>query len=184
MVVILLLLTAIVFLLQKLSHTSPVHAYLGANASAGGHRPRDAQVLGYDRARSRPVPPLRRRHLFAREPRRCRCAPGARSSTDLATYLPATVELAVDRARHRGGAGRRCWAWPSAGRWRSSAVIPGPHDRWRLGPVLPAGPPRHPPAQRHPPLAAGHRRHRLRQRADGPDRHDRGRRPAPRPVRP
>ena len=91
MVLILLVLTAIVFLLQKVSNVDPAHAYLGANASqaAVAH---ESHVLGYDR----PIVvqylhyvsgvlhgnfevSLRTRHPV---------------STDIATFLPATLELA------------------------------------------------------------------------------------------
>ena len=48
MVLILLALTAIMFLLQKLSHVDPAHAYLGANASASAIK-HETHVLGYDK---------------------------------------------------------------------------------------------------------------------------------------
>jgi peptide/nickel transport system permease protein len=92
MVIILLVLTAVVFALQKLSHTNPVHAYLGANASAQAIA-KESRILGYDR----PIIDqyfhyiagvlhgnlgisLRTRHPVA---------------SDLASYLPATVELSL-----------------------------------------------------------------------------------------
>jgi peptide/nickel transport system permease protein len=48
MVLILLALTAIVFLLQKLSNVNPAHAYLGANASQAAIN-HESRILGYDR---------------------------------------------------------------------------------------------------------------------------------------
>jgi peptide/nickel transport system permease protein len=92
MVVILLMLTAIVFLLQKLSHINPAHAYLGANASQAAVN-RETHILGYDRPfiaqyfhyvsgllRGNLEVSLRTRHPV---------------STDIVAFLPATVELAV-----------------------------------------------------------------------------------------
>ncbi len=119
MVVILLVLTAIVFLLQKLSHTSPAHAYLGPNASAAAVA-HENKVLGYDE-------PLISQylhyvgHLFdgnLGESLRTRRA----VSTDLAAYLPATVELAVTGLGIAVVLGA-LMGLAAAGRWRSSAVI-------------------------------------------------------------
>jgi peptide/nickel transport system permease protein len=91
-VVILLMLSAIVFLLQKLSHINPAHAYLGANASQAAVN-RETHILGYDRPfiaqyfhyvsgllRGNLEVSLRTRHPV---------------STDIVAFLPATVELAV-----------------------------------------------------------------------------------------
>ena len=91
MVLILLVLTAIVFLLQKLSHVDPAHAYLGANASASAIK-HESHVLGYDKPLiSQYVHyvsgllggnlevSLRTRHPVA---------------TDIGVFLPATIELA------------------------------------------------------------------------------------------
>ena len=92
MVVILLVLTAIVFFLQKLSHVNPAHAYLGANASQSAVA-KETHILGYDRPlvgqyfhyvnglfHGNLEVSLRTRHPV---------------STDIATFLPATVELAL-----------------------------------------------------------------------------------------
>jgi peptide/nickel transport system permease protein len=91
MVLILLVLTAIIFLLQKLSNVNPAHAYLGANASQAAIA-HESHVLGYDQ-------PLIQQYLHyvngvlhgslgrslrTRDP----------VSTDLGTFLPATLELA------------------------------------------------------------------------------------------
>jgi peptide/nickel transport system permease protein len=92
MVLVILVLTAVVFLLQQLSHTNPVHAYLGANASAQAIA-HEERILGYDK-------PLIVQyftyvgHLFQGNfgvSLRTRRPVG----TDLSTYLPATLELAV-----------------------------------------------------------------------------------------
>ncbi|HTZ08177.1 MAG TPA: ABC transporter permease [Acidimicrobiales bacterium] len=92
MVVIVFILAAVMFLLQKLSHTSPVHAYLGANASPQAIA-RESKILGYDR----PIPDQFVHYIWnllhgnfgtslrTRRPVR----------TDLATFLPATLELTV-----------------------------------------------------------------------------------------
>ena len=48
MIVILLVLTAIIFGLQRLSHTNPVHAYLGANASKAAIA-KESAILGYNK---------------------------------------------------------------------------------------------------------------------------------------
>jgi peptide/nickel transport system permease protein len=92
MVVILLVLSFIVFLLQKLSHVNPAHAYLGANASQAQVK-QENHILGYDRPlidqyfhyvsgvfHGNLEKSLRTRHPV---------------STDIITFLPATVELAV-----------------------------------------------------------------------------------------
>ena len=48
MIVILLVLTAIIFALQRISHTNPVHAYLGANASRAAIA-KESAILGYNK---------------------------------------------------------------------------------------------------------------------------------------
>lgn len=92
MILILLVLSAAVFLLQKTSNVNPVHAYLGANASPSAIA-RESRILGYNR-------PLVDQYvhyvaglfhgdlgmsLRTRRP----------VATDIAAYLPATVELTV-----------------------------------------------------------------------------------------
>jgi peptide/nickel transport system permease protein len=119
MVFILLALTAVVYLLQDMSHTDPAHAYLGANASSGAIA-HERHVLGYDQPLltqyvhyvSHAVQGNLERSLRTRRP----------VSTDISTYLPATVELA--------GAGL-CLAvvlgallgLGSIGRWRGAGVF-------------------------------------------------------------
>ena len=91
-IVILLALSAAVFALQKTSNVNPVHAYLGANASPAAIA-RESRILGYNR-------PLVDQYLHyvggllhgdlgmslrTRRP----------VATDLANYLPATVELTL-----------------------------------------------------------------------------------------
>jgi peptide/nickel transport system permease protein len=92
MVLILLVLTAIVFFLQKLSHVDPAHSYLGANASASAIK-HETHILGYDKPlivqyvhyvsgllHGNLEVSLRTRHPVA---------------TDIGVFLPATIELAV-----------------------------------------------------------------------------------------
>jgi peptide/nickel transport system permease protein len=119
MAIILLALTAVVFLLQQASGTDPVHAYLGANASpaAVAH---ERQVLGYDRPLidqyfhyvANAVQGNLSRSLRTRRP----------VSTDIATYLPATAELAMTGlflAVVLGG----LLGLGSAGRWRGAGLF-------------------------------------------------------------
>jgi peptide/nickel transport system permease protein len=119
MLVILLVLSASIFILQKLSKTDPVHAYLGANASKEAIA-QESHILGYDR-------PLVDQYfhyihglltgnlgqsLRTRRP----------VSTDLGAYLPATVELTMFGlflAVLLGG----LLGLASAGRWRGAGVF-------------------------------------------------------------
>jgi peptide/nickel transport system permease protein len=119
MVFIILALTFVVFLLQKISHTNPVHAYLGPNASRQAIA-RESHILGYDKpfivqywhyvigllhgnlARS-----LRTRRSVA---------------TDLAEYLPATVELALAGLAMALALGALL-GLASVGRWRASGFF-------------------------------------------------------------
>src|ERR1700679_2949564 len=48
MIVILLVLTVVIFALQQISHTNPVHAYLGANASKQAIA-KESAILGYNK---------------------------------------------------------------------------------------------------------------------------------------
>lgn len=119
MVLILLALTAIMFLLQKASHTDPVHAYLGANASptAIAH---ERHLLGYDR-------PIIQQYLtYVGHAARGNLAVSLRTrrpvSTDIAEYLPATAELAIAGlfiAVILGG----LLGLGSAGRWHGSGAF-------------------------------------------------------------
>jgi peptide/nickel transport system permease protein len=119
MVAILLVLSASIFILQKLSRTDPVHAYLGANASKQAIA-QERHVLGYDR-------PLITQYshyikglvsgdlgqsLRTRRP----------VATDIGSYLPATIELTVFGlflAVLLGG----LLGLASAGRWRGSSAF-------------------------------------------------------------
>jgi peptide/nickel transport system permease protein len=119
MIVILLALTAIIFALQRLSHTNPVHAYLGANASKAAIA-KESAILGYNK------PVIDQyfhyvsglfhgnlgRSLRTRRP----------VSTDIRTYLPATLELtlaALVLALILGAV----LGLAAAGRWRGTAVL-------------------------------------------------------------
>lgn len=119
MVAILLVLSASIFILQKLSRTDPVHAYLGANASKQAIA-QERHVLGYDR-------PLVNQYfhyikglvtgdlgqsLRTRRP----------VATDIGSYLPATIELTLFGlflAVLLGG----LLGLASAGRWRGSGAF-------------------------------------------------------------
>ncbi len=119
MVVILVILTAVVFLLQKLSHTDPVHAYLGANASKSAIA-RESRILGYNR-------PLIDQYfhyisglfhgslqvsLRTRRP----------VATDIVNYLPATVELTVAGLLLAVGLGALLGV-TGAGEWRGHGIF-------------------------------------------------------------
>ena len=92
MIVILLILTAIIFGLQRLSHTNPVHAYLGANASKAAIA-KESAILGYNK-------PVINQYFhyvgglfhgnLGRSLRTRRSV-----ATDIHTYLPATLELTL-----------------------------------------------------------------------------------------
>lgn len=119
MVLILLALSATMFLLQKVSHTDPVRSYLGANASqsAVAH---ERHVLGYDR------PLVVQYARYVADAAQGNLSSSLRTrravSTDIATYLPATVELAVAGlvlAVLLGG----LLGLGSAGRWRGSGIF-------------------------------------------------------------
>jgi peptide/nickel transport system permease protein len=89
---VLLALTAIVFLLQKLSPINPVHSYLGANASAGAIKI-ESKLLGYNR-------PIADQYLrYVGNLLRGNLGESLRTrrpvTTDLGAYLPATLELAI-----------------------------------------------------------------------------------------
>src|SRR5580704_8352859 len=90
LVIIILILTAIIFFLQKLSGTNPVHAYLGANASKEAVA-KESAVLGYNK------PVLDQYFHYVTGLFHGNLEHSLRTrravSTDLATYLPATMEL-------------------------------------------------------------------------------------------
>ena len=92
MVVIILLLTAIIFFLQRLSGINPVHAYLGANASRAAVA-KESAILGYDK------PILDQYFHYVAGLVHGNLEHSLRTrrpvATDLATYLPATVELTI-----------------------------------------------------------------------------------------
>jgi peptide/nickel transport system permease protein len=119
MILILLALTAIIFGLQRISHTNPVHAYLGANASKAAIA-KESAILGYNK------PVIDQyfhyvgglfhgdlgRSLRTRRP----------VSTDIGAYLPATLELtlaALALALVFGAA----LGLASVGRWRGAAIL-------------------------------------------------------------
>lgn len=121
MVVIVLLLTAIIFMLQRVSGINPVHAYLGANASKSAIA-KESAVLGYNK------PILDQYFHYVTGLAHGNLEHSLRTrravSTDLATYLPATMELtiaALGTALVLGAA----LGLASAGRWRGASILRG-----------------------------------------------------------
>src|SRR3984957_9220074 len=119
MVVILLILSAVVFVLQKLSRTDPVHAYLGANASKAAIA-RESKILGYDR------PLIDQYFHYIRGLFTGNLQVSLRTrrpvSTDLAAYLPATVELTVFGLLVAVALGTLL-GLASAGKWRGAGAF-------------------------------------------------------------
>lgn len=119
MVAILLVLSASVFILQKMSRTDPVHAYLGANASKQAIA-RESHILGYDR-------PLIDQYLhYVKGLLTGDLGQSLRTrrpvATDLGAYLPATVELTLFGLLLASVLGALLGV-ASAGRWRGSGVL-------------------------------------------------------------
>jgi peptide/nickel transport system permease protein len=119
MVVILLVLTAIIFSLQKLSHTNPVHAYLGANASKAAIA-KESAILGYNK----PVIDQYFHYVDGLFHGNLEHSLRTRRpvATDLGEYLPATLELtlgALAIALFLGAA----LGLASAGRFRGAGVL-------------------------------------------------------------
>lgn len=119
MVLILLALSAAVFVLQKTSNVNPVHAYLGANASPAAIA-HESQVLGYDR-------PLVDQYVhYVEGLLHGNLGMSLRTrrpvATDLAAYLPATVELTVFGLGLAVVLGTLL-GLGSAARWRGSGVF-------------------------------------------------------------
>jgi len=119
MVAILLVLSASIFILQKLSHTDPVHAYLGANASKQAIA-QERHVLGYDR------PLIDQYFHYIKGLLTGDLGQSLRTrrpvATDIGSYLPATIELTLFGmflAVLLGG----MLGLASAGRWRGSGAF-------------------------------------------------------------
>jgi peptide/nickel transport system permease protein len=119
MVVILLALAAIIFTLQQVSHTDPVHAYLGPNASRAAVA-REAKILGYDK----PIVVQYVKYLDGLVHGNLQTSLRTRRpvSTDIAAYLPATVELTLFGLLLALALGTLLGV-ASAGRWRGAAVF-------------------------------------------------------------
>jgi peptide/nickel transport system permease protein len=119
MIVILFVLTAIVFLLQKLSHTNPVHAYLGANASKAAIA-KESAILGYNK------PIIDQYFHYVAGLFHGNLEKSLRTrrpvSTDLREYLPATVELAATALALAVVLGA-VLGLASAGRWRGASAL-------------------------------------------------------------
>ncbi len=92
MVGVLLFLAAVVFTLQHLTPTDPVHSYLGANASRAAIKA-ESHKLGYDR----PLPVQYVRYIADMFRGNFQMSLRTRRpvATDLRHYLPATLELAL-----------------------------------------------------------------------------------------
>jgi peptide/nickel transport system permease protein len=92
MVGVLLFLAAVVFALQHMTPTDPVHSYLGANASRAAIKA-ESHKLGYDR----PLPVQYVRYVVDMFRGNFQMSLRTRRpvSTDLRHYLPATLELAL-----------------------------------------------------------------------------------------
>ena len=119
MIAILLVLTAIVFSLQKLSHADPVHAYLGANASKAAIA-KESAILGYNK------PVINQYFTYVDGVLHGNLEKSLRTrrpvATDLGAYLPATLELtlaALGLALFLGAA----LGLASAGRWRGAGAL-------------------------------------------------------------
>jgi peptide/nickel transport system permease protein len=119
MIVILLVLSASIFILQKLSKTDPVHAYLGANASKEAIA-QERHILGYDR------PLIDQYAHYIRGLFTGNLGQSLRTrrpvSTDLGAYLPATIELTMFGlflSVLLGG----LLGLASAGRWRGAGLF-------------------------------------------------------------
>jgi peptide/nickel transport system permease protein len=119
MIVILLVLTAIVFSLQKLSHTNPAHAYLGANASKAAIA-KESALLGYNK------PVIEQYFHYVVGVFHGNLEKSLRTrrpvATDLGAYLPATLELTIAALALALflGAGL---GLASAGRWRGASIL-------------------------------------------------------------
>jgi peptide/nickel transport system permease protein len=92
MVLVLLLLAAVIFTLQHLTPTDPVHSFLGANASKAAVKA-ESHKLGYDR----PLPSQYVHYVGGLVHGDFQMSLRTRRSVghDLRQYLPATLELAV-----------------------------------------------------------------------------------------
>jgi peptide/nickel transport system permease protein len=119
MVVIIVVLTAVIFALQRLSGVDPVHAYLGANASHAAIAKESAK-LGYDKPVLNQYVDYLRGLLHGNMQYSLRTRRPV--STDLGTFLPATLELSLAAlviAVVMGAA----LGLASAARWRGSNVL-------------------------------------------------------------
>src|SRR4051812_9271409 len=92
MVAVLLVLAAVMFTLQHLTPTDPVHAMLGANASKA-QIAAQRHKLGYDK----PLPQQSLHYVggLLHGDMQTSLRPRRPVTTDLAAYLPATLELAL-----------------------------------------------------------------------------------------
>jgi peptide/nickel transport system permease protein len=119
MVLIILVLTAIIFFLQRLSGTNPVHAYLGANASKAAVA-KESAILGYNKPVLDQYFHYVEGHFHGNLQNSLRTRRPV--STDLATYLPATIELSIAALALAIVLGAAL-GLASAGRWRGASVL-------------------------------------------------------------
>lgn len=119
MVAIILILTAIIFFLQRLSGANPVHAYLGANASKAAIA-KESAILGYNK------PILVQYFHYVTGLVHGNLENSLRTrrpvSTDLATFLPATLELTIAALGIALVLGATL-GLASAGRWRGASSL-------------------------------------------------------------
>ena len=119
MVFILLALAAVIFGLQVMSHTDPVHAYLGANASQAAIA-HESKILGYNK------PVIDQYFHYVSGLFHGDLAVSLRTrrpvATDIAAYLPATVELTLVGLFFAVVLGALLGI-ASAGRWRGSGFF-------------------------------------------------------------
>lgn len=119
MVVILVVLTAVVFLLQQLSGINPAHAYLGPNASQAAIA-HETKILGYDRPFYQQFLTYLGHAVQGNLGRSLRTRDAV--AANIRAYLPATAELAIaglGLALLLGAA----LGLGSIGRWRGSGVL-------------------------------------------------------------
>ena len=119
MLFILLALAAVIFGLQEMSHTDPVHAYLGANASQAAIA-RESKILGYNK----PVVDQYIHYVSGLFHGNLAVSLRTRRpvATDIAAYLPATVELTLVGLFFALILGT-ILGIASAGKWRGAGVF-------------------------------------------------------------
>ncbi len=177
MVFIIFALAAVMFLLQKLSRTSPVHAYSGSQRVPPG----DCQGVQNPRLRPadrRPVPPL---HLEPSPRELWRVASDEATGPHRFSDLP-PGDPRADPLRSFPGGGAGCLhGYGVGGPLARFGALAARHGGGLLRSHVPARAARDPALLQQAPLAApGHRRHQLHQRTDWTDAYAGPRLPDPR----